>query len=101
VYISASVILGRHYDNNEFQDMLKTYSTKTTNFWPYLRQREKEVAVAKSSFVKTFVGKYFWPTNPICDDIWRSGNNDKLAMASRYDTFSSEESARSRLLPDS
>lgn len=77
VYLSAVHLLeSRHY-GSRLDTILREYPRNTTNLWPYLRLREREVFERRRMFAQTFLGRYTRTLgiNPLSDRLWGNPDN--------------------------
>ncbi|TDL17847.1 hypothetical protein BD410DRAFT_793879 [Rickenella mellea] len=79
VYLSATVILAREFPGGRFSQVSQMFPLSMTNFWPYLRHRQLELATRKTAYTSSFVtnvlgGGLF---NMISDVLWTSPDHEK------------------------
>jgi hypothetical protein len=74
---------------------MKLYPQNTTNMWPYLRQRQNEVAFWKHAFQNSFVGRYnsTLGIDPLSAHLWASADDERqVIVALRYAVFNQGQS---------
>ncbi|KAK7048247.1 hypothetical protein R3P38DRAFT_2868228 [Favolaschia claudopus] len=87
VYISAFHRLNRDYPGKRLSMVLMKYPAATTNTWPYLQQRRREVLTRKSEYASSFLSRAFagCTTNPISDRLWTSPAHERqIVVALRF-----------------
>ncbi|KAF8798773.1 hypothetical protein BYT27DRAFT_7150139, partial [Phlegmacium glaucopus] len=76
-YLSAAHQLSRRFPGSRLEDVLARFSPKTTNLWPYLRQREHEVLKRKRIYEQSFLARALKGLCSIAEDLWSSPDNEK------------------------
>lgn len=87
VYLSAAHILAQKYYGRRLDQIKKRHPQNMTNMWPYLRQRQNEVAFWRQAFQNSFVGRYSSALGiePLSARLWTSPDDEKQVMvALRY-----------------
>ncbi|KAG2151420.1 hypothetical protein DEU56DRAFT_880080 [Suillus clintonianus] len=87
VYLSAAHILTQKYHGRRLNHIVKSYPQNTTNMWPYLRQRQNEVAFWRHAFQNSFVGRYnsTLGIDPLSTRLWASADDEKqVVVALRF-----------------
>ncbi|KAG1766207.1 hypothetical protein EDD22DRAFT_820186 [Suillus occidentalis] len=81
-YLSAAHILTQQYHGRRLNQIMKCYPQNTTNMWPYLRQRQNEVAFWKHAFQNSFVGRYnsTLGIDPLSAHLWASVDDEKQVV---------------------
>ncbi|KAG1818454.1 uncharacterized protein BJ212DRAFT_1345612 [Suillus subaureus] len=82
VYLSAAHILTQKYRGRRLNQIVKHHPQNTTNMWPYLRQRQNEVAFWKHAFQNSWVGKYHSSLGigPLSARLWASADDEKQVV---------------------
>ncbi|KAG2359486.1 hypothetical protein BDR07DRAFT_1292220, partial [Suillus spraguei] len=87
VYLSATHILTQKYHGRRLNQIMKHYPQRTTNMWPYLRQRQNEVAFWRHAFRNSWVGRYIssFGIDPLSARLWASADDEKqVVVALRF-----------------
>ncbi|KAG6336762.1 hypothetical protein ID866_2331 [Astraeus odoratus] len=87
VYLSAVYILERKYHGRRLDSLFQQYSRNTSNLWPYLRFREREVIERHQAFSKSFLGMFVKSPSfdPMSAHLWSSPDNERqVEVALRY-----------------
>ncbi|KAL4080995.1 hypothetical protein J3A83DRAFT_113940 [Scleroderma citrinum] len=58
IYLSAVYILEKKHHGRRLDAVFKQYPRHTTNMWPYLRFRDREVVERRQAFSQSFLGRY-------------------------------------------
>ncbi|KAG0703794.1 hypothetical protein DFH29DRAFT_915118 [Suillus ampliporus] len=82
VYLSAAHILTQKYHGRRLNQIMTRYPQNTMNMWPYLRQRQNEVAFWRQAFQDSFVGRYnsTLRIDPLSARLWASPDNEKQVV---------------------
>ncbi|KAJ7212246.1 hypothetical protein GGX14DRAFT_519842 [Mycena pura] len=86
VYLSAYHRLVRNFAGQRLSMVLASCpeATRTTNMWPYLLQRMKELSMRKSQYDRCFRSGVF-PTHAISEHLWTSPDHERqIAIALRF-----------------
>ncbi|THV05214.1 hypothetical protein K435DRAFT_713151 [Dendrothele bispora CBS 962.96] len=86
-YVSAGVRLSRVFAGKRLDKIVSDFPYTTFNLWPYLRQRQAEVAARRSLYERSFLGKFFARENPriISPRLWTSPDNERqIVIALRF-----------------
>ena len=93
VYLSAQERLKQQFPGKRLMAVQKRYSSSMTNFWPYLRARQREVADRKSFLRESFLGQALRKQlkdsaeKVISEELWGGSDNERqLAIAFRHVT---------------
>ncbi|KAG1852011.1 hypothetical protein C8R48DRAFT_612006 [Suillus tomentosus] len=87
VYLSATHILTQKYHGRRLNQIMKRHPQNTTNMWPYLRQRQNEVAFWRHAFQNSWVGRYnsSLGIDPLSARLWASADDEKqVVVALRF-----------------
>lgn len=89
-------MLTQKYHGRRLNQIMKRHPQNTTNMWPYLRQRQNEVAFWRHAFQNSWVGRYnsLLGIDPLSARLWASADDEKqVVVALRYAVFDSSQSA--------
>ncbi|KAF8964182.1 hypothetical protein BDZ97DRAFT_914993 [Flammula alnicola] len=78
-YLSAVNQLSRKFLGKRLQNTLLDYSSKMTNFWPYLRHRHEEAKERQSIYEASFLGRAVKGVYGIAEGLWSSPDHEKQA----------------------
>ncbi|KAG2101048.1 uncharacterized protein F5147DRAFT_639897 [Suillus discolor] len=87
VYLSATRMLTQKYHGRRLNQIMKRHPQNTTNMWPYLRQRQNEVAFWRHAFQNSWVGRYnsLLGIDPLSARLWASADDEKqVVVALRF-----------------
>ncbi|KAI6147402.1 hypothetical protein BKA82DRAFT_24831 [Pisolithus tinctorius] len=84
VYLSAAHILERKHYGDLLDAIFRKYSRDTTNMWPYLRSREREIFQRRRAFKESFLGRLL-SFDPLTERLWGCPDHDRqVEIALRF-----------------
>ncbi|KAI0693960.1 hypothetical protein BC835DRAFT_1039478 [Cytidiella melzeri] len=91
MYMSAQYRLQHDFAGKRTEKVLESYPTPTTNFWPYLRFRQRETADRKAAYMRSFLADAFQqhtgcpPETAVSEWLWGSPDDDRqISIALRF-----------------
>jgi hypothetical protein len=85
VYLCAYTLLSRFYAGPRLNAVLAKHPSATTNFWPYLRLRRTEAAIAERTYRDAFLPAVLGRALPFTGRMARfEGGEEQARMCLRY-----------------
>ncbi|KLO12214.1 hypothetical protein SCHPADRAFT_875780 [Schizopora paradoxa] len=85
VYLSAVEILSRNFQGRRLATLLQQYPSTTMNFWPYLRDREREKKGHQTFYQESCSSRFFGEHIPVSQNLWASPDYENQAgIAMRF-----------------
>ena len=75
--MSAAVILSSNFPGKRLDNIVRSYSPSTFNFWPYLRARKIELTEQRSLYLQSFLHRFYENFEPVDRRLWASPDNPK------------------------